>query len=134
MPSKDDKPFVVKVPVDEWLCRKFDQLNITVWEGYLSRTSETSGLNRDQIVNPPLKTTNHFPRSTLVRFNSSFPRIASPLLPSASASQLVSQDTRYQGPDSRKIFLRFETFCSAGIHKRSQTKIFLRFGLKSKTA
>ena len=59
-----------------------------------------------------------------------------------------------QGPDSRKvsslkseilvsnlrffldfsqIFLRFEIFCSAGIHKRSQAKIFLRFGLKSKT-
>ena len=33
-----------------------------------------------------------------------------------------------------KIFLRFETFSSAGIHKRSQIKIFLRFGLKSKTA
>ena len=43
----------VKVPVDEWLCRKFEKLNITVQEGYLSRTSETAGLNRDQFVKPP---------------------------------------------------------------------------------
>ena len=55
------------------------------------------------------------------------------------------------GPDSRKVsslkseilvlnlrffldFSQIETFCLAGIHKRSQAKIFLRFGLKSKTA
>ena len=36
--------------------------------------------------------------------------------------------------DFSQIFLRFETFCSAGIHKRSWAKTFLRFGLKSKTA
>ena len=62
--SQDDNPFTrsrtshtgkvsVKVPVDEWLYRKFEKLNITVQEGYLSHTSETAGLNRDQFVKPP---------------------------------------------------------------------------------
>ena len=43
----------IKVPVDDWLCRKFEKLNVTVQEGYPSRTSETAGLNRDQFVKPP---------------------------------------------------------------------------------
>ena len=43
--SQDDNPIIgsrasqtrkvsVKVPVDEWLCRKFEKLNLTVQEGY----------------------------------------------------------------------------------------------------
>ena len=51
--SQDDNPFTgskashtgkvsVKVPVDEWLCRKMEKLNITVQEGYPSRTSENA--------------------------------------------------------------------------------------------
>ena len=50
--SLDDNPFAgfranptgkvsVKLPVDEWLCRKFERLNVTVAEGYPSRNSET---------------------------------------------------------------------------------------------
>ena len=57
--SLDDNPFVgsqtqhtskvsVKAPVDEWLCRKFEKLNLTVQEGYPSRSSET-----DQFIKPP---------------------------------------------------------------------------------
>ena len=64
--SEEDNPFTssrtshtskvsVKVPVDEWLCRKFEKLNLTVQEGYPSLTSETPGLNRDQFLEP-LKT------------------------------------------------------------------------------
>ena len=60
--SLDDNPFAgsrtkpigkvsVKLPVDEWLCRKFDRLNVTVAEGYRSRN--TGGLLRDQFVKPP---------------------------------------------------------------------------------
>ena len=48
--SLDDNPFAgsrakptgkvsVKLPVDEWLCRKFERLNVTVAEGYPSRNS-----------------------------------------------------------------------------------------------
>ena len=62
--SLDDNPFAgsrakptgkvsVKFPVDEWLCRKFERLNVTVAEGYPSRNTETGGLLRDQFVNPP---------------------------------------------------------------------------------
>ena len=62
--SQDDNPFAgsqtshtgkmsVKVPVDDWLCRKFEKLNLTVQEGYPSRTSENAGLNRDQFIKPP---------------------------------------------------------------------------------
>ena len=62
--SLDDNPFAgsrvkptskvsVKLPVDEWLCRKFERLNVTVAEGYPSRNTETGGLLRDQFVKPP---------------------------------------------------------------------------------
>ena len=117
--SQDDNPFTgskvshtgkvsVKVPVDEWLCRKMEKLNITVQEGYPSRTSENAGLSRDQFVKPPktLKWYNmhcekkDFSRSKVytwtnepARLNSTFPRIANISLPSAPASRPVSQDT-----------------------------------------
>ena len=117
--TQDDNPFAgakshipgkvsVKVPVDDWLCRKFEKLNITVQEGYPSRASETAGLVRDQFVKPPrtLKwydmytDKKDFSRSKvfswtnqLARLNSSFPRIANRSLPSAPASRPVSQDT-----------------------------------------
>ena len=117
--SQDDNPFTgsksshtgkvsVKVPVDEWLCRKMEKLNITVQEGYPSHTSENAGLSRDQFVKPP-KTLKwygmhcekkDFSRSKvytwtneLARLNSIFPRIANKSLPSAPASRPVSQDT-----------------------------------------
>ena len=59
--TQDDNPFAgakshipgkvsVKVLVDDWLCRKFEKLNITVQEGYPSQASETAGLVRDQFV------------------------------------------------------------------------------------
>ena len=43
----------LKLPVDEWLCRKFEKLNLTVSEGYPSRNTETGGLLRDQFVKTP---------------------------------------------------------------------------------
>ena len=62
--SLDDNPFAgsrakptgkvsVQLPVDEWLCRKFEKLNVTVAEGYPSRNTETGGLLRDQFVKTP---------------------------------------------------------------------------------
>ena len=42
----------VKLPVDDWLCRKMEKLNLTVAEGYPSRNTETGGLLRDQFVKP----------------------------------------------------------------------------------
>ena len=40
----------MKHPSDEWPYRKLEKLNITITEGYLLRTSETSGLARDQFM------------------------------------------------------------------------------------
>ena len=59
--SMDDNPFAgsrvkrtgkvsVRLPVDEWLCRKMEKLNLTVAEGYPSSNSENSGLLHDQFV------------------------------------------------------------------------------------
>ena len=43
----------VKLPVDDWLCRKMEKLNCTITEGYPSRNTETAGPLRDQFVKPP---------------------------------------------------------------------------------
>ena len=62
--SSDDNPFAgsrvqptgkvsVKLPVDEWLCRKMEKLNLTITQGYPSRNAETSGFLRDQFIKPP---------------------------------------------------------------------------------
>ena len=116
--SQDDNSFTgsksshsgkvsVKVPVDEWLCKKMEKLNITVQEGYPSHTSETAGLARDQFIKSP-KTLKwygmycekkDFSRSKVynwtnepARMNSTFPRIANRSLPSIPASRPVSQE------------------------------------------
>ena len=117
--SQDDNPFAgsrsshtgkvsVKVPIGDWLCRKFEKLNLTVQECYPSRTLETAGLNMDHIVKPS-KTLKWYDMhcetkdlssskvytwsSKSARLHSSFQRIASHSLPSAPASQPVSLDT-----------------------------------------
>ena len=41
---------LVKLPVDEWLCIKFEKLNVTVAEGYPSRNTNTGGLLRDHFI------------------------------------------------------------------------------------
>ena len=43
----------VYLPTDEWLCKKMAKLNLTLVQGYPSRTSEAGGLLRDQFVRPP---------------------------------------------------------------------------------
>ena len=43
----------VSMPTDEWLCSKMGKLNITLTEGYPSRSSEAGGLLKDQFVRPP---------------------------------------------------------------------------------
>ena len=40
----------VKLPADDWLCRKLEKLNITLTEGYSSHTSESSGLHKDLFI------------------------------------------------------------------------------------
>ena len=117
--SLDDNPFAgsrvkpagkvsVKLPVDEWLCRKFERLNLTVAEGYPSRNTETGGLLCDQFVKAPrssklydMHTDKKDSASTTVcnwslepaKLNSTFSRVARHSLPSAPVSCTISQDT-----------------------------------------
>ena len=98
----------VTLPVDEWLCRKFERLNVTVAEGYPSRNSETGGLLRDQFVKTPrsskwyaMHTDKKDSASATVcdwspgpaKLNSTFTRVTRRSLPSAPASRTFSQDT-----------------------------------------
>ena len=61
--TSDDNPFAgpklqapgkvsVNLPTDEWLCNKLSKLNITLVQGYPSRTAEAGTLQRDQFVRP----------------------------------------------------------------------------------
>ena len=97
----------VRLPVDEWLCRKFERLNVTVAEGYPSRNSETGGLLREQFVKTPRSSkwyamhTDKDSASTTVcdwspepaKLYSTFTRVARRSLPSAPVSRTFSQDT-----------------------------------------
>ena len=59
--TSDDNPFAgpklqtagkvsVNLPTDEWLCNKLSKLNLTLVQGYPSRTTEAGTLQRDQFV------------------------------------------------------------------------------------
>ena len=99
----------VRLPVDEWLCRKFERLNVTVAEGYPSRNSETGGLLLEQFVMTPrssklyaMHTDKKDSASATVcdwspepaKLNSTFTRVAKRSLPSAPASRTFSHDVR----------------------------------------
>ena len=43
----------VKLPVDDWLCRKMSSLNLTIKEGYPTRNTDNTGLLRDQFIKTP---------------------------------------------------------------------------------
>ena len=84
----------VAMPPDDWLCQKLERLNLTVAEGYPSRSQDLAGLKRDQFIKVPksqekwykmhlLKSDGlHRPgrsvfnwRNTEAKVNSQFPRI-----------------------------------------------------------
>ena len=59
----DDNPFAgpkvpvpnkvsVHMPTEEWLCRKLNKLNMTLIEGYPSRTAEAGHLPMDSFLKP----------------------------------------------------------------------------------
>ena len=109
--SLDDNPFAgsrvkttgkvsVKLPVDEWLCKKLEKLNVTIAEGYPARNSETSGLLRDQFVKTP-RSSKWYDMQADKKGDASTQAVShwSPepaklnSLPSAPASHTFSQDT-----------------------------------------
>ena len=63
-PDKSDNPWKgkyprkptrisVAMPPDDWLCQKLERLNLTVAEGYPSRSQDSAGLKRDQFIKVP---------------------------------------------------------------------------------
>ena len=116
--SCDDNPFAgsciqptgkvsVKLPVDDWLCKKMEKLNLTITEGYPARNTETADLFKDQFIKPPrssrwygMHTEKKDCDNTTVcswspepaKLKSSFSRVARRSLSTAPPSRALSQD------------------------------------------
>ena len=96
----------MKLPVDDWLCRKMSTLNLTITEGYPTRNTDNTGLLRDQFVKPPRSSrwygmhAEKSSESSTVRtwspdpakLNHSFSRVACRNLPTAPPCRAFSQD------------------------------------------
>ena len=117
----DDNPFAgpkapapskiaVHMPTEEWLCKKLSKLNITLVEGYPSRTAEAGSLPMDHFLRPPRSQAKWYglyaeqqTDQTKVtswntghsKLNSSFGRIArkAALASTPPASRRISQDS-----------------------------------------
>ena len=117
----DDNPFAgpkapapskiaVHMPTEEWLCKKLSKLNITLVEGYPSRTAEAGSLPMDHLLRPPRSQAKWYglyaeqqTDQTKVtswntghsKLNSSFGRIArkAALASTPPASRRISQDS-----------------------------------------
>ena len=115
--AADDNPFAgarvhptgkvsVKLPVDDWLCRKMSNLNLTITERYPTRNTDNTGLLRYQFITPPRSSrwygmhAEKDSESSTVRtwssdpakLNHSFSKVARRNLPTAPPSQAFSQD------------------------------------------
>ena len=113
----DDNPFAgsqvqptgkvsVKLPVDDWLFRKMEKLNLTVAEGYPSANTENAGRygislsnHQGRIDGTTCMLTRKTGRSTVcswspepAKLNSVFGRVARRNLPTATPSRTLSQD------------------------------------------
>ena len=112
----DDNPFAgpkapapskisVQMPTEDWLCRKLSKPNLTMTEGYPSRTTEAGSLPMDHFLRPPKPQTKWYglysgqqldPATVTSwntgpsKLNNSFGRIARKAPP---ASRRISQDT-----------------------------------------
>ena len=117
----DDNPFAgpkapapskiaVHMPTEEWLCKKLSKLNITLVEGYPSRTAEAGSLPMDHFLRPPrsqakwygLYAEQQTDQTKVIswntghsKLNSSFGRIArkAALASTPPASRRISQDS-----------------------------------------
>ena len=119
--TSDDNPFAgpktvtpgmvsVKMPNEDWLCRKLAKLNLTLVEGYPSRGSEAGGLAKDVFLRPaktqskwyglhtdPKAETSHISswNTDASKLNSSYSRIAkyTGLSSTPPAARRISQET-----------------------------------------
>ena len=94
----------------EWLCKKLSQLNVTLVEGYPSRSSEAGGLMMDQFLRPAKSQSKWYGLSSdhkadpaavstwctdACKLNSSYSRIARQSGPASThpTSRRISQET-----------------------------------------
>ena len=119
--TSDDNPFAgpktvtsgkvsVKMPAEDWLCRKLAKLNVTLVEGYPSRGSEAGGLAKDVFLRPARTQSKWYGLHTdpkaessqisswnidVSKLNSSYGRIAkyTGLSSTPPASRRISQET-----------------------------------------
>ena len=114
--TADDNPFAgacvqptgkvsVKLPVDDWLCRKMSSLNLTIREGYPTRNTDNTGFLRDQFIKTPRSSrwygmhaekdkessTVHTRSPDPLKLNHSFSRVARRNMPTAPPSRALSQ-------------------------------------------
>ena len=103
----------VLLPPEDWLCKKIENMNLVLLEGYPSKSSEPGGLHMDQFLRPPKsqsrwysihpaepkdptrpgKYVNTWPNDA-AKINSAFPRIAKQnIANSQPAVRQLSQDT-----------------------------------------
>ena len=115
--TADDNPFAgarvqptgkvsVKLPVDDWLCRKMSSLNLTIREGYPTRNTDNTGLLRDQFIKTPrssrwcgMHAEKDNESSTVctwspdpAKLDHSFSRVARRNIPTAPPSRALSQE------------------------------------------
>ena len=119
--QQEDNPFAgvrtvpsgkvsVVLPVDDWLCRKMEGLNMTVARGYPTRSSDSSGLAKSEFVKSPAPTKWYglhpadsssanpnkvvsWPRQ-VATLNSGFPRLVSAFKPAKlPRTRPISQET-----------------------------------------
>ena len=100
----------VKMPTEEWLCKKLSKLNLSLSEGYPSRGSEAGGLAKDVFLRPPRSQAKWYGLHTdqktepskvstwhtdAVKLNSSYSHIAryTGLGSTPPASRRISQET-----------------------------------------
>ena len=135
------------MPPDDWLFQKLERLNLTVAEGYPSRSQDSVGLKRDQFIKVPksqekwynmhlLKSDGpHHPgrsvcnwRNTEAKVNSQFPRItrASAYPSTGPPSRPITQESLQKGllektviSCSRLFFFFFFFFFAAGFSRCS---------------
>ena len=115
--TSDDNPFAgpktvaphkvsVKMPTEDWLCRKLAKLNITLVEGYPSRGSEAGGLAKDVLLRPARSQSKWYGLHTDPKAESS--QISSWNTDASKLNSSYGQIARYTGlsstpPASRRI-------------------------------
>ena len=160
--TSDDNPFAgpktqltgkvsVKMPIDKFLCRKMGKLNLTLVEGYPSRSSEAGSLLKDQFVRPgrsqakwhgfvsdqhksdtgPTKTVSSW-NTDASKVNSTYSRIAraAGIASTPPASRQISQDNlRRWEKSAREASIICNQAAATGAYTRSKTICNLSLGL-----